>query len=291
MEKYLFYINLFLLAGAVLLGFNVYQSVEAGKKEAAKPLIAANVSKTLETGESSHDAVRPWKHYEGIVRRNVLNIKTSSEQEEGKINVNALEKTALNLVLWGTVTSGGKTYAVIQEKGGQQNLYAAGQQIASAVVKAVLREKVVITHNGKDQILEMETVSKPSPGGSAPVPYPQDDSGEETDNQDDVIRKKIKKSTLERRLANVDELMKEARIEQYSENGVVIGIKLVYIKAGALFRKLGLRNNDAVIGVDGVGIASMSDVKQFFGGLLNNSKTEISIIRKGKRKSLMVSLK
>jgi len=78
-----------------------------------------------------------------------------------------LATTTLNLVLLGTV--GGKENdqrAIIRNKSNnEQDIYYKGDSIANALIKEILRGKIIITVNGKDQILLMqESKSPPSTG-------------------------------------------------------------------------------------------------------------------------------
>ena len=90
----------------------------------------------------------------------------------GAEQIAALKPTSLNIVLLGTVSGPQRiAFAVMEEKGKKkQGLYQTGDMVQGALIKKVLRGKVIIEVKGKDEILEMEQAKtgKRGPGGPAP---------------------------------------------------------------------------------------------------------------------------
>jgi hypothetical protein len=87
-------------------------------------------------------------------------------------DIQSLEKTRLQLKLWGTITgdAGGTAYAVIEDASKRrqpQSLYREGDNIGNALITMILREKVVLRVDGRDEILAMEQVMD-QPGGRLP---------------------------------------------------------------------------------------------------------------------------
>ncbi len=72
----------------------------------------------------------------------------------------------------GTVSGGsGENRAVIlTKKDRKQKLYEAGELVEGAQIKRILRGKVVLNFNGKDEVLDMSEAAKYGKGGaSGPV--------------------------------------------------------------------------------------------------------------------------
>ncbi|MDL1967204.1 MAG: hypothetical protein LWW97_01315 [Deltaproteobacteria bacterium] len=103
-------------------------------------------------------------YYSPIIKRDLLKTKKKSNKVlKNKINLEALKHTDLKLRLYGTITANDKqtAYAVIKEQKAKiQRLYRVGDKIQNATVKMILREKVVLNINGRDEILEMWKLSK-----------------------------------------------------------------------------------------------------------------------------------
>ena len=104
---------------------------------------------------------RPLSYYSIINKRNLFNTGKKVNIHVDKVNINDLKQTKLKLKLLGTVTGNkNKAYAVINDlKEHKQNLYRVGDSLQNATVKLILREKVVLNFNGKDEILGMKSES------------------------------------------------------------------------------------------------------------------------------------
>ena len=90
-----------------------------------------------------------------------------------------LQPTTLSLVLMGTIIGPGEeNRAIILEKNKKnQDIYRQGEVVQGAVLKEILRKKVVLTYNNKDEILDMSEAAKyagkvPPPGAAPPGSFP-----------------------------------------------------------------------------------------------------------------------
>jgi len=87
-----------------------------------------------------------------------------------------LQPTSLSLVLMGTIVSAdAESRAIILEKDTKnQDIYQQGDVVQGAVVKEILRKKVVLTSDGRDEILDMTEAAKytpmtPTPAAAGPA--------------------------------------------------------------------------------------------------------------------------
>jgi ankyrin repeat protein len=90
---------------------------------------------------------------------NLLDTAAGMEKGAEKIDIPALKKTNLKLKLWGTITGNGvRAYAIIEEGTKlEQKLYQVGENIQNATIKMILRDKVVLSVEGNDELLVIET--------------------------------------------------------------------------------------------------------------------------------------
>jgi hypothetical protein len=74
------------------------------------------------------------------------------------VDIEAFKKTSLNLKLWGTITGKNvRAYAIIEETTNRkQKLYREGDVIQNAVVKRILRGKVILSIDDNFEILDIE---------------------------------------------------------------------------------------------------------------------------------------
>ncbi len=94
-----------------------------------------------------------------ILARNLFGPPPSAGKDDqaGKDPAEDLQPTSLSLVLMGTIISDGQeSRAIILEKTKKkQDIYHQGDVVEGAILKEIMRKKVVLTYNDKDEILDM----------------------------------------------------------------------------------------------------------------------------------------
>lgn len=284
MNKIFIILNLFLLTIGIYMGVKGFYrivttkiAVQTPESHMEKiPVVKDNISK-------------PITYYRKIIERNLF--KTGAEISVKKKGVDAdlegLQETELNLKLWGTVT-GKTTFAVIEDtKDRKQNLYHVGDSIQNAVVKMILREKVVLDVNGKDEVLNIEETAFPQKGGAK---RSTEISGEysRSENSQKIT---LQRSQVESAMANVTELMGQAKIRPHFEDGRPDGLTLSSVKPRSIFRNMGLRNGDIITGVDGNPIQTVDDALKFYENLTSASNISLQLKRRGKEKVIEYTIK
>ena len=217
-------------------------------------------------------------HYQTIIERNLFKTKTETGSKPDKLDVEALKPTDLNLKLLGTITGDKKeAYAVIEDTAlRKQDLYRIGDTIQNATVKMILREKVVLNVNGKDEILGVEKV-----GGSQEIRKPSTRLG--TAGSQNII---VKRSQIDTAIKDVNTLMKQIRIRPHFRNGKPDGFRLTGIRPNSIFYKMGLKSGDIIMGVDGKDIESVDDALKFYQNLQSSSRVQLQIKRRGLLKTI-----
>jgi general secretion pathway protein C len=232
--------------------------------------------------------IAPLSEYKAITSRNIFNSGNEPVAETSKteaVDIDKLKETDLKLKLWGTVTGQDKrAYAVIEDsKAREQNLYRAGDSIQNAVVKLILREKVVLRVGDRDEILAMEEIrarrggrsSKRSQGPSRKLPvssYPR--------------KIRLKAAQIEKAMGNLGQLMEQANLRPHIVNGQPAGISITGIKPNAIFRKMRLRNGDVITGLNGDSIESVEDALKVVEQLSAGSNFQLQIKRRGREQTL-----
>jgi type II secretory pathway component PulC len=141
------------------------QKVEVGEAKTTEQQAATPVE-----GEKKID-------YRVILQRNLFGSQPDSEKSAANaisvpVNTNTPMPTNLDFVLMGTIHgSPGMERAVILDKKLQkQELYETGDAIEGAFVKEILKGRVILSANGRDEILDMSEAANERPKVSAAPP-------------------------------------------------------------------------------------------------------------------------
>ena len=174
-------LQLILVAGIIFVGGSLTHKLVTMDNALAKIQAA---EKALESAEASDRPPHSSEGIQVIARRNIFKTPLKESPSETSLDIEALKPTELKLKLWGTITGeDGLTRAVIEDQTKrEQALFRAGEEVASAKIKMILREKVVLSVNGEDEVLEIEKptgrggpgvvarTESVGPNVSAPVP-------------------------------------------------------------------------------------------------------------------------
>lgn len=229
---------------------------------------------------------QPLSDYNAVLERNLFDTRTTAEPKKEKVDVASLEETKLNLKLWGTVsgTQDGD-YAVIEDvKAREQDLYRTGDTIQTAVVKKIYREKVVLTVDGKDEVLQMQDLaSGKSTIRSRGVAASRGASPSQATR---AQRISLRRSYIDQTMTDVASLMTQVKIQPHMEDGIPSGLSLSSIKPNSIFRRMGLRNGDVITGVDGNEISTVDDALRLVDNLRSSSTLSVQLKRRGREKTI-----
>ena len=239
-------------------------------------------------GSRSGGADKPLSLYDVVVSRNLFDLVDPSKQVKAEmetLDVESLAETRLRLKLWGTI-SGGEvaSWAIIEDEvKRKQDLYKMGDSVQSAVIKMVLRDRVVVSYKGRDEVLMMEKDKGAGGGRASKIGARRSES-----YTDSAVTKKVnlKRETINDAMMNINSLMKDVRIRPHFRNGQPEGMAVSGIKSNSIFRKMGIRNGDIITGVDGQKIESVDDAMALYGNLKSTSEIQLEIKRMGQVQSI-----
>jgi len=276
MKRLFLLINIFLITAISFLGVDTLYKIFAAQLETVdwpKPIISKNSFSPEEF------KAPPLSQYMAIVERDIFKTRTdNSVAKVEKIIVEDIKPTERNLKLWGTVVGNdtASTYAIIEEpdaklRRSQQFLHKPGDVVQGATIKKILREKVILSAKGKNEILRL--VKRKSSGRfrSTPSAYNQ--------QRNQPIRQKrmLRSSRIQQAIGDVNKLQSQASFRPHSE-----GFQISRIRPNSIFRRMGLRNGDIITAVGGRAITSVNDAFDIWQGLTAGGETSVSIKRRGR---------
>ena len=252
--RYLVVVNLLLLALAAYSASSI-----VGTALAARLVPPPEVNLSPPPDPLVQEPVKPANHYALIHKRDIFN---SAKPTPAPVAEAApAEVTQLKLKLWGTaVFDTGGSFSIIEDLGARkQGVYGINAMVpGNATVKAIEWDKVVLVHNGKDEILELEKPSataglgrsQTAAAASRPPAAPGAGTGagiQQTAENEYVVPRAEVDSALE----NMSQLFTQIRAVPHFEGGQSVGFRLFAIRRGSLFDRIGLKNGDIIRGING----------------------------------------
>jgi general secretion pathway protein C len=235
----------------------------------------------------------PLTVYNPIVDRDLFDTKATVEVAPKTVDVEALEQTSLQLKLWGTVTGPPEeAYAVIEEGGKrEQNLFRIGDAIQNATVKLILREKVILNVDGKDEVLAIEKTVGKGKGPGRRVPGRSVAGRPAAKAPVSVQKITLRRSQIDSAIQDVSQLMNQVNIRPHFYQGRPDGMMLSRIKPNSLFMRMGLRNGDVITGVNGNDITSVDDALGFYENLKSTDNVKLNLKRGGRQRTIEYNIK
>lgn len=290
MFKYLFtLLNLALITVMVYFGVRTFFHVTSAQMDQPPPAVESPEQNSRPAGSTP----RSLADYSPIVERNLFDTKTTVEAAPKTVDVEDLEQTNLQLKLWGTVTgTPEEAYAVIEEGGRrEQNLFRAGDAVQNATVKMILREKIILNVDGRDEVLEIE---KTAGRGSSPVrtiagrPVPTSAVGAPAIRAQKIT---LRRNQIESAVQDVAQLMNQVNIRPHFFQGQPDGMMLSRIRPNSIFMRMGLRNGDVITGINGRNIATVDDALSFYENLKTSENVTLDLKRGGRPRTIEYTIK
>lgn len=287
-------LNILFLTAVVYLGVTAFYKTVTARMEAGDTARAGTVA----AQRAAEAPAQPLSHYAAIADRNLFQTGDATappkaeEAEPEPPPTEALQDTQLRLKLWGTVTGDGdRSYAVIEEpRKREQNLFRVGDTLEGAKVKEIRREQVILTVEGRDEVLRMaeaparsQPVAVNTPAPSPSTPFQQNEGGASQ-------QVNLSRAEVESAMDNVNSLMRQARIRPHFRNGQPDGLTLSRVRRDSIFTRLGLRSGDIITGVDGQPIQSVDDALKFYNSLKSSSNLNLQIRRRGQTQTLQYAI-
>lgn len=287
-KKLFLLIDLLLIALAVYIGVKGIYAVIASRLDTLPPATTAR-----DTSAPIRQADRPpYSDYRLIVQRNLFQTVTGAEKTSESIALDSLEETELKLNLCGTVASSdpNNSFAIIEDESKRkQNVYKINDTVQNATVKRILIDRVVLlSASGKEEVLLLQKLS----GSSSASKSPASSTARATASTSAVrtTRISLRRSQVESAMENLTDLMTQVTIKPYSEDGVE-GMALSNIKPNSLFRRMGLRNGDVLVAVEGQPLTTADQALQLYENLKSSDSASVEINRRGRSRIIQYKIR
>lgn len=223
----------------------------------------------------------PLRNYDVISKKNIFSkIEKLSEKEEIP-EIDTLEPTTLKITLRGTAPTSDPSIsaAFIEDKSKRsEDMYKIGDSIQNAIIKKILRGKIVLKVGDREEILMMD---EPTSGESSDVRSITQRTPERRVPRRTIT---VRRNDIDRSLTDINELLSEASIRPHFKDGEPDGLAITGVKANSIFRKMGFRNGDIVKGIGGNEIKTPEDLIGLYNDLKSETEVSLEIIRRGRER-------
>jgi general secretion pathway protein C len=243
----------------------------------------------IRIAESKKDlrAKLPVDHYRSVWEKNIFFTSGEDAQEETSesIQVAQLRLTSLNCTLVGTIVDDeGDGWAVILDnEGGQQEMATVGSHFKGARVVRILKDKVVLNLNGKDELLLMDMEERPEQASAAPTAS--------SSSRGQVVTYNISRNVVQESLNNLASVMSQARVEPNIQGGEPEGFRITQIQSGSLLSSMGFRNGDVIKSVNGRDISTTEDAMRLYDTMKGSSFFQVGILRDNRSQTIQVRVR
>ena len=101
----------------------------------------------------------------------------------------------------------------------------------------------------------------------------------------------VDKEELDKVLGNLSTVATQARIVPNFKNGKANGFKMFSIRPGSIYSKLGMKNGDVIQKINGYEMNSPDKALEIYQKLRDSSSITVDLVRRGKPKSMNISIK
>ncbi len=316
-KKYLWVAHLFAIAvcayfvaQTVTTYLSMFLVEETGRTATARP----------KSPEESRILLGQVSGYDPVIERNVFNsakIPVNVELPKEDIKKTAVDlegpavKTSLNIKVLGTlVVDGGKdrrsSATIVGGKSRKPGVYfVLGDEVFEDGVELVRvkKHRIEFTNKGRLEYAMLEGISEDitlfaraedvhgkSDGKKHPSKRKTPKSRESAPKASGDKHFVIDQREVDEALANLDRLYTEVRIVPNFRDGQPAGMKILAVKPGSIFSKLGLRRGDVLERINGMEL----DIKrgmELFAQLRDQKNLKIDLVRRGKNETLEYEIK
>jgi len=224
-------LSLFILAVTAILyaATNWFAAYKTGNKDALNSINEIHQKNTASEDEIIKES---QMHYDGR--------KTASQKSYSCV---------LKLVLRGIINGGMENaQAVIEDTDKRiQKLYKTGDTVGAGILTKIMKQKVVIHINGKDETLMLSSVACSEDGKDKKVT--------------------IARSELDTALKNANSLISQISFKPYAFDDGTGGLLAEDIVPGSLFERAGFKNGDVIREINGTRIENQRRLATIYKGL------------------------
>ena len=230
---------------------------------------------------------------QAITNQHLFGRADAKAPEKPKPVVSDAPETTLNVRLTGIVAvslDDAAGFAIIESQG-KQLTYEVKESIQGtrATLSRVLPDRVILDVSGRFETLMLDGIEY-SKNVAMPVAAKSTGKSPNRKKSSQLVASADISSQRDELLKEPGKLFDYIRISRAMKEGQLIGYRLSPGKDPELFRKMGLKNNDLAVAINGYQLTDMKQAMSAMNELRNSSDASITIERDGQTISVQFSL-
>lgn len=178
--------------------------------------------------------------------------------------------------------SGGSRMVILEDSAKQaQDVFELNDSVfGQGKLVEIGSDLVKIEHGGKIEIVRLDDGNVPRATGGTPEVA----SNDQTDFA-------VPEDELSAALANLPQLLSQARAVPYFRNGQSIGMRLFAIRSGSMYEKLGLKNGDIILSVNENSLSDPAQALKLFEQLKSERSIGVRLERNGQNMDMKYNIR
>ena len=180
--------------------------------------------------------------------------------------------------------------AAILRSGDRVRVVTIGEQAFGARLTQVAPDRVVLDVGG--QSVELRLAGVPSPTPAPSMPTPPEPAMQATPVEPAAVEQALSREHVQRRLASeIPRILGETALQPATEDGRIVGLRLVRVASGTLLTELGLQAGDVLTEINGTPTDSLPALVGLWTRLQNETTLRATVLRGGRPLQLSVTLR
>lgn len=224
----------------------------------------------------------PYETYANIPRSTMFGVPKASTKVETRAPSASPMKLRLVAV---NELSGGNRLAIIEDTQKQtQEVFDVNEIVfGQGKLIEILPDSAKIEYAGRIETIVMQDTVVSGSGGATP--------GAVESASDDQTDFSVAEDELSAALANLPQLLSQARAVPYFRNGQSIGMRLFAIRSGSMYEKLGLKNGDIVLAVNDNSLSDPAQALKLFEQLKSERSINVKLERNAQNMDMRYTIR
>ena len=200
-----------------------------------------------------------------------------------------IRETELDLTLKGVLAERktNRKLVLIAQAGDMEKVYWLGDRIADAEIIGIAPRRAILLRNGAREALTLKTEKPASPAETGRVASHRGSKGITRINERERV---VTRELIDRQLENLPDLLRQAKVVPYVDNGQKAGFRVVNIEAESVFEDLGLRQGDIIVAVNGVSVRDTREALAAYRSFKSATTLQVDLLRGDRQVALDFSI-